>query len=105
MIAEPGSDLIWNTAYLGAHVPPSVSLTLQRWEYASGGWRVAPSDEVRKLMSGWHGANWALWLDTQTGEDRVTETRVCRAIGGAAVRRRVDVHDHVVREMATGRGN
>jgi hypothetical protein len=67
VIAEPGSDLIWNTAYLGAHVPPSVSLTLQRWEYASGGWRVATADEVRKLISGWHGANWAQWLDTQTG--------------------------------------
>jgi hypothetical protein len=66
LIAEPGSKLIWNTAYLGAQMPPAYSLYTQRAEQA-GGWRVATAAEVHKLIAGWHGANWANWLDGEVG--------------------------------------
>ena len=64
LIAEPGTNLIWNTAYLGAQMPATYSLFTQRALEAEG-WRVATAAQVHKLISGWNGKNWAEWLDRQ----------------------------------------
>jgi hypothetical protein len=66
-IAEPDSDLIWNTAYLGAQIPANESLYLQRWEYAAGGWRIPTAAEIKHLITGWSGPNWAKWLNNEAG--------------------------------------
>lgn len=62
-MAEPRSSLIWDTSRLCE----KESASQARYFSAPPGWRLATAGEVQRLIAGWHGVNWADWLDSEVG--------------------------------------
>lgn len=66
LIADPRTNLIWNTAYLGVKILSWQAPYIEKAVRERGGWRLATVAEVQQFIRGWQeskDANWEVWLD------------------------------------------
>lgn len=66
LIADPRTNLIWNTAYLGVKVLSWQAPYIEKAVRDRGGWRLATVREVQEFIRGWQesrdATNWEEWL-------------------------------------------